>query len=784
MTRFPRILGSPKLMAGFLAAVIISSFILIYAASIGNFKALTSTLGSKLSTAATFPEDLDSTSSAIKKSKYLQVLDDTVFEAPKGVPLIPSFNNYFTKEDYIHPDADEDESMRRKLHFSNYLYRGYDVFVRTFGLEETARKTSLDQKCKVFFDQLTQDDPEWEVKEIDRHDMRIVNKADIIAGITKKVNEEWGVIYPGFAESEDGKYNIEKKYEDQLKDTLRSAQDSADDITITRIYGKCFFNDDSDRDMDTYRTYSSKVFPYLSETPPKFCRGNSDSCLEGRFPVYDDDSTYRGESEAFNPDTDNFLEFMRTNITGKGIVISAINKHEKLLTNLLRLLRANNNKLPIQIVHRGDLDRDVQKRLQAVATESVEDMFDRDFNKEELQVLPHIDVLLEAKNYGITFPQQDLWFVDVTPCLSVRYGSKFSEFRNKILAYFLNSFSEVIVMDADTVPLVPTTDYFRTSEYLETGTHLFKDRSLMKESTFMQLNTVTRLMPVNDRSIDSLFGIPKVTKQTLGNDYMLGWYHMAESGLVVVDRKRHFTSLLIALYLAFSNQYLGSVLYGDKEFFWMSLAMAGGEDYAFNRYRAGAVGKSVGHTEHAFDPKSGSRTLVSSHPGHVSADGRLLWINSGAAYCKKEGWDSNMNKQYYKEYSVHELQVLFGDPVRLEAVLVPPELPALYKPRLPYTTVEMERMENAKHYFKHDRNKNHLLEEGSTFAASQLGWKLFNGCGNYDYGAYEKIASFDENELYDYGTYFEFSEDDNHMHDYLGKVWLNLGLHKKKVDGN
>lgn len=776
MQRLPLTLVSPKLVFGFLSAVVVSFLVYFHAHVDTKFPALTLMLGGGTPTS-----DVDSAISSLSTDPETsrRLAEFSAFVAPKGIPLHPSFNNYEPNDEYSHLDKDQDESIRRRLHFSNYLYRGYDKFVGALGLEESAKEASLKQKCAVFFDGLSTDNPDWEVRKTDGYNHRIDDRRQLLTDIKKKMNEEWGNKYKGFPDSEDGKYNIEKKYQDNVRFTLRDAQDSADAASIMRVFGKCFFNDDPDRDMDTYKTYSTKVYSYLKKVLPRYCRSGSSTCLEGVMPVFDENGQYTGEGAFFNPDTDNFLEFMRTKISGKGIVVSANSDYEKMLNGLIRVLRGNSNTLPIQIVHRGDLSIDTQKRLHTAATESMKDMFDREYSDEEMQILPDIDIMADAAERGLTFPPQDLWFVDISPCICDRYRHEFSKFGNKLLAYFLNSFKEIIFMDADSVPLVPTLDYFKTPEYLETGSHLFRDRSLLESTSYMQVNTILRLLPINDRSIDTLFGIPLVTNKTLGNGYMGGWYNLGEAGMIIVDRKRHFLSMLMLLQLGFSNDFSGGLLYGDKEFFWISFAMEGGEDYALNHFRAGAVGKSLPNTKFPEGADTGAPGIVSSHPGHVSADGRLLWINSGFEYCKKEGYQVNLDKAFYHKYSKPELQQLFRDPVRLQAVVVPPDIPGFYKARIPWSLADIKELTDNKRFLSDDRKKEDLLEDGQKIEASQRTWSRMGGCRFYDHVAYPKVTSFNKNELYDYGTYFEFSDEDALHHDFLGKIWLNLGQPKK-----
>lgn len=138
--------------------------------------------------------------------------------------------------------------------------------------------------------------------------------------------------------------------------------------------------------------------------------------------------------------------------------------------------------------------------------------------------------------------------------------------------------------------------------------------------------------------IDSvMFDIPIMTKYTLDTDFFKGLFHYQESGLVMLNRKIHFNALLMMFQLNFYEP-VTKRSHGDKELFWLAMAIAGEENYVFDENYAASIGiktppldrpKLDGHTPHD------SVELCSPHPGHVSSeDNALVWINSGF-YCSK-----------------------------------------------------------------------------------------------------------------------------------------------------
>ena len=79
-------------------------------------------------------------------------------------------------------------------------------------------------------------------------------------------------------------------------------------------------------------------------------------------------------------------------------------------------------------------------------------------------------------------------------------------------------------------------------------------------------------------------GVEPVTAHTLNNPYMKGWRHCQEAGLVMLDRKRHFRSLLTLFPLSIWKEPIKSLIWGDKEMYWLAMSIAGDEDYTLNHH--------------------------------------------------------------------------------------------------------------------------------------------------------------------------------------------------------
>lgn len=125
---------------------------------------------------------------------------------------------------------------------------------------------------------------------------------------------------------------------------------------------------------------------------------------------------------------------------------------------LLKVLRAIGNKLPIQLVHKGDVPKAAMQDIIKVGR--------GDFNLE-----------IENQFHSIGNPQ-DIWFVNAEKTLNSSSSHLFQRFSNKWIASLFNSFEEMILMDCDSVPFVEPELFLEATEYKDTGALFFKDRMI------------------------------------------------------------------------------------------------------------------------------------------------------------------------------------------------------------------------------------------------------------------------------------------------------------------
>ena len=129
----------------------------------------------------------------------------------------------------------------------------------------------------------------------------------------------------------------------------------ADFVSMMRLYGKCFFGRELDDELKSiYNEFRGKLFPFISSQAPKFRK--SGETEEFGWPIYDNENNIIDRKTEFG---DNPIEFLQKNSKGKGIVISVSTRYAKDAMRLIKILRALNNRLPIQIIYKNDITKKI-----------------------------------------------------------------------------------------------------------------------------------------------------------------------------------------------------------------------------------------------------------------------------------------------------------------------------------------------------------------------------------------------------------------------------------------
>lgn len=233
---------------------------------------------------------------------------------------------------------------------------------------------------------------------------------------------------------------------------------------------------------------------------------------------------------------------------GRGIVLTAGDDQAPYLLTTIYTFRQLGCTLPIEVMYLGDQDLGEDYRA-------------------ELEALPGVitrDIAQMTNDAG--------W--------------KLAGWAAKPFAILLSSFREVIFIDADSLFFKNPEVLFEDPDYVKTGALFFKDRLIMPESKKRWLQQV---LPKP---------IPKLAKQSRFWTGESG--HMQESGVIVVDKWKHFVPMLLITRFngpdRDGNTQEGIIgvydmVYGDKETFWIGFLLAGDENYAFHAGDAGIMGR-------------------------------------------------------------------------------------------------------------------------------------------------------------------------------------------------
>ncbi|KAJ9653624.1 hypothetical protein H2198_007215 [Neophaeococcomyces mojaviensis] len=233
---------------------------------------------------------------------------------------------------------------------------------------------------------------------------------------------------------------------------------------------------------------------------------------------------------------------------GRGIVLTVGDDQAPYLLTTIYTFRQLGCTLPIEVMYLGDQDLGEDYRM-------------------ELESLP-----------GVTTR-------DIAQMTDDK-GWKLAGWAAKPFAILLSSFREVIFIDADSLFFHNPEVLFDDPDYVKHGALFFRDRLIMPESKKRWLQQV---LPKP---------IPKLAKQSRFWTGESG--HMQESGVIVVDKWKHFISMMLVTRLngpdRDGNKEKGIVgvydmMYGDKETFWIGFLLAGDEEYAFHAGDAGIMGE-------------------------------------------------------------------------------------------------------------------------------------------------------------------------------------------------
>ncbi|OQO17093.1 hypothetical protein B0A51_14795 [Rachicladosporium sp. CCFEE 5018] len=315
---------------------------------------------------------------------------------------------------------------------------------------------------------------------------------------------------------------------------------------------------------------------------------------------------------------------LHQSFAGRGIVLTAGNDHVPYLLTGITTFRKLGCDLPIEVMYLGDNDISADLR-------------------DELEKLP-----------GVITRDLKKMVNDV--------GWELAGWAAKPWAILMSSFREALFIDADALFLTSPTTLFDSPQYAKTGALFFLDRNISPESKRGWLRTV---IP------------PPYSAQVKSSRLWTGESgHQQESGVVLVDKRKHFVPLLLCARLNGQDrdsdsdkgkQGVYDMVYGDKETFWLSWELAGDVEYSFHQGGAGVMGRLNGTEEIDVEGKVKQVSLAEAaeaHKGknitvcapqllHLDTDGRPLWFN---------GWISKDKNERSGNVDISAFQVFLEEP--------------------------------------------------------------------------------------------------------------------------
>lgn len=666
----------------------------------------------------------------------------------------------------------------------------YNSIFNTHNIESVIGNLDFDQRCQLYFQNLFIEDNNWIFNP--NEDIRVHDRDHFRFDDWKRAKE--GDLKRDFASSKEIKEEdvntkskefvafVRAKYDEFWNHILEYEQKIVDTISTMRIFNKCYLTNENKTQIKANNRFiqrqhkfvkalkssgdSSRVLPFSATYQEKLInvkRSNFEHrvypWLSFEAPVYED---WRGNIYHGPPDlqaikkmktqklfpqksSEFFLKQFKQACNGKGIVLSIGDQHVDDTMKLIHLLRALNNRLPIQIVYYDNLSRDTKQKIVTAAREKIYAL-PRSFQK-VAQYFP--EDYLSAEYDGL--PKQEVWFVNTYNVIHSDYKDKFQKFGNKFLATLFNSFDEFMLIDADTVLFKNPHFFFNLDGYKKTGTFFFKDRTPDTRHRDSDSYFFKKITPSPVDQV--MFNIPLVSSYTLNREFFKdNEFHYMESGLVLLNRDRHFSSILLMLQMYFYHP-VSDRIHGDKEVFWLAMATNGDESYYFNNNFAAAIGELTPQKYRKKDDgrEPDSLELCSPHPGHIdSHDGKtLLWMNSGFQYCGKadqvnfkEEKDKKTRLQWLR--TVDAFRKFYYSPLKITHAIIPP--------------LDLSPADNIDNEPRH-------------------GWFMDNQyCKAYLWCAYSSIGGKTEdggnNRLV--GQVVEFDQRQQDLMTYFGDIWVGL----------
>lgn len=287
---------------------------------------------------------------------------------------------------------------------------------------------------------------------------------------------------------------------------------------------------------------------------------------------------------------------LRENYSGKGIVITCTKADNvEHLAGLIAVLNKLEVKLPIEIMHRGNLQ-------------------------------PYMKTLREL---GTSL---DIRFVNLNKFIVPEWNVKIQWYANKMLSLLVSSFDDTIFISASSVPLVNPEVLFEDPNYSLKGLYMFRDK--LFEIPVGDKLSVGQILPPNANDENSvLFNIlrnhdkiPRFSSDR--KDYI-------KAGMFAIKKSTHFAGLLFSTSISTWPFFQGRIT--EDEYVWIGQIMMGNEELGLSKYHGVSVGTPslVEYINEKDDTSYVAYRVCGTHTGYLSSNGlNLLWLDAPPIKCK------------------------------------------------------------------------------------------------------------------------------------------------------
>ena len=739
------------------------------------------------------------------ESPLKSILSPLVDNSANDQQHISNFKNHTLYESLI-KSTFQNTTKRTKDLNSNI----YDDIFTNHKLETVLGTLSFKERCDLYFKNVFAQDVNWHFNPDTKYDVNFDKKTKEYQEFNKVkeliIQEKFDKMKQKLKE-EDYSEELEKLQKSMFTDYMHQKfeQEIVNRLSTFRIFNKCYITNDETpqinkinqfitnqqklvqnlhRESETSdktkidkleltdkealvdlmvtksSTFEHRVYPWISKEYPVYERWTGKVYHEppNYYEILNHDPMQKTtkKTQHSNNAAEPFLKQFKNKFNGRGIVLTIGNQHSDYAANLIHLLRALDNKLPIQIVYYDDVNEKSKRKIVTAAQEDFRSL------PHSFEKVAHLfgDKYINSQGKGLQ--PQEVWFVNAYNSIHKNYRGKFSRFGNKLLASLFNSFSEFILIDVDTVLMQPPEFFFQLKNYQTTGTYFFKDRSVFQKRSLEDGKFFERMGPSTVDQI--MFDIPIMTNYTTTRELFRGLQHYMESGLVMINKDKHLNSILMITQINLIGPITGKV-WGDKELFWLGFAINGDEEYYFDNNFAAAIGELTPPQDRA--RKDGtwhhSKEICTPHPGHISSDDNhsLLWINSGFRFCHQAD-EVDFEKEAEKKTRLKHLQTadqfrtFYYNPLRITHAIVPPLDP------------DLQDRKNAM-----DEPTNGWFWE-SGYCRRYM-WCAYSSVGGPQKRPDEKDDKNDNNKIKDNtleGILVEYNQDEIALFDYLGDIWV------------